>query len=643
MPDGLPRDMWIRVVTELTTYTHNSLQTTLLTSQDPFYDLSPEETHSLETFRQATSSLSNFLQSPFQSPEDRLQCLRCLYEGTPLTSPPRFESVMLSCDQNVAAAYNTFTNDMIHDMHTSLTAWATETRSHIQDAMSQALTNSSFDISLLDNDPELNDWLAVQANTIRDSLLRDAENTARSTAESLYREELARASAELDTELLKFKNDLRVETELHKDNARKAADAAVKAVSRHHPRAPPLSTSASGRVTRSQTRSTRPTPNPSRQSSPTRPQSTTPKASPSITLAPCRVLTEPPTNAIRGLSEPLTDISVGPPENSLESLMLKVDTEPLPPPIVPSSSTLPSKHPKATTLGCGLDLASPPSPLPTPADTPAAQQGIMALLSQISSQMSTQFSSIESKLTAMDSRIDSIERPDRYTPSAPAKPWVTAFSDYEHIPPNDTNIEPFVFDDARSVYSDRSMSDGAPMADDLEDHLIHHYKSYYDITGSMNKAHTHIFHYEYTSSFTDWVEENKGIADPAVITASLSTDEIAAFHGWRMDSLQFKAKHAPNAADWQQKLNAISRALSLPDAGPILRDPALMGKESRSADPESGGDVPPEVHPVINPRNIAGPRANTQRPSSPDGWVVVGSSGKAKSFAAVAANPTTRP
>ena len=642
-PHGLPRDIWIRVATELVAYVHNSLQTSLLASQDPFYALSPEETHFLEILRKASSSLSHFLQSPFQSPEDRLQCLRCLYEGTPLTSPPCFESVMLSCDQNVAAAYTTFTNDLIRDMHASLTAWASDTQSRIQDAMSQALTNSSFDITLLDHDPEVTSWITNQCNTIRDSLLRDAESKARSAAESLYQEELARASAELDTELLKFKHDLRIETELRKDNARKAADAAVKAVSRNHPCAPPLSTSASSRVTRSQTRSMRPTPNPSRPNLPMRPQSTTPKASPSISLMPGHVLTEPLTDVIRGLSEPLTDISVGPPENSLESLMLKVDTEPLPPPIEPSSSTLPSKHPKATMLGCGLDQASPPSPFPIPADAPTAQQGIMALLSQISSQMSTQFSSIESKLTAMDSRIDSIERPDRYTPSAPAKPWQMTPFDYEHAPPNDTSLEPFVFDDARSVYSDHSMSDGAPMADDLEDRLIDHYKTYYDIKGNMNKAHNHIFRYEYTSSFTEWVEDNKGVADPAVVAASLSTDEVAAFHGWRMDTLQFKAKHAPNAADWQHKIDAISRALSLPDAGPVLRDPAPTGKESRLADPESDGEVPPEVHPVINPRNNAGPRVNTQRPSSPDRWVVVGSSGKAKSFAAVAANPSARP
>ena len=639
-PDGLPRDIWIRVATELMVYTHNSLQTTLLVTQEPFYSLSPEETHSLELLRKASSSLSNFMQSPFQSPEDRLQCLCCLYEGTPLTSPPRFESIMISCDQNVAAAYTTFTNDLIRDMHTALTSWASETQSQIQDAMSQALTNSSFDLSLLDGDQSITTWLTEQTNTIRDSLLREAENRARSTAKSLYREETARVSAEFNTKLLRFKNDLRIETELHKDNARKAADAAVKAVSRNHPRTPPLSTSASGRVTRSQTWSMRPTPNPSRPSSPTRPQSTTPKASPSVTLMPGQVLTEPQTSAIRGLSEPLTDISVGPPENSLESLMLKVDTDPLPPSIEPSSSALPFKHPKATTLGCGLDQVSPPSPLPTPADPPIAQQGIMALLSQISSQMSAQFSSIESKLTMMDSCIDSIERPNRYTPSAPAKPWQAPF-DYSHAPPNETNVELFVFDDARSVYSDRSMSDGHPMEDDLENHLIEFYKSYYDIKGNLTKAHSHIFRYEYTLSFTEWVEDNKGIADPAVIAASLSTDEVAAFHGWRIDTLQFKAKHAPNAADWQHKLDAISRALSLPDAGPILRDPAPMGKESRSADPKSGGDVPPEVHTVINPRNIAGPRANTQRPSSPDGWVVVGSSGKAKSFAAVAANSTT--
>ena len=187
------------------------------------------------------------------------------------------------------------------------------------------------------------------------------------------------------------------------------------------------------------------------------------------------------------------------------------------------------------------------------------------------------------------------------------------------------------------------MSDGDPMEDDLENVLIDFYKSYYNITGDLSKAHKHIFRYEYTSSFTEWVEDNKGIADPATVATSLSTDEVAAFHGWRIDTLLFKSKHAPNAVDWQHKLDAISRALSLPDAGPVLRDSTLTGKEARLADSKSGGDVPPEVHPVINPRNNAGPRVNTQRPSSPDGWVVVGSSGKAKSFAAVAANPAARP
>ena len=46
----------------------------------------------------------------------------------------------------------------------------------------------------------------------------------------------------------------------------------------------------------------------------------------------------------------------------------KPDLDPLP---IPSSSSLPFKHPKATTLGCGLDLASPPLP-PPPASRPAA-------------------------------------------------------------------------------------------------------------------------------------------------------------------------------------------------------------------------------------------------------------------------------
>jgi hypothetical protein len=72
-----------------------------------------------------------------------------------------------------------------------------------------------------------------------------AEANSRIQQDLVAQKAQAKADAELD--LSSFKHSLKVETDRHKDNATKAANAAVRKSSRNHPHAPPVSTSSSHR------------------------------------------------------------------------------------------------------------------------------------------------------------------------------------------------------------------------------------------------------------------------------------------------------------------------------------------------------------------------------------------------------------
>jgi hypothetical protein len=50
----------------------------------------------------------------------------------------------------VKAAYTTITNDLICDLNLGLRAWAVDRSKEIQDGLIWALTNSEFDLTLLD-------------------------------------------------------------------------------------------------------------------------------------------------------------------------------------------------------------------------------------------------------------------------------------------------------------------------------------------------------------------------------------------------------------------------------------------------------------------------------------------------------------
>jgi hypothetical protein len=133
-----------------------------------------------------------------------------------------------------------------------------------------------------------------------------------------------------DCKLGEFKHKLKMETELCKDNATKAADSAVHTTSHVHPC---ISTS-SPHVTHSQSRKSNVSQ--SRDISIEHPQSITPKASLAVATPLSQALMEPLSQSMIGhgqaliepsaLFQPLTDTLVGPPLNFFKEAMMAVDT-----------------------------------------------------------------------------------------------------------------------------------------------------------------------------------------------------------------------------------------------------------------------------------------------------------------------------
>ena len=328
--EGIPdRDDWINVVTAVLTNIHNSIRQThsFTPLQEVFEDLHPTERAKMQIIKHAVSSLSSFFTSRLTDPNQSTMCMRCLEECNIPVSFEHLDSVLMSCDQNIRAAHTTIINSTIRNMHTDLQAWADNRSEDIKNKLIEGVVNGSIDQKIFDEDTRIQAWINSHVDFIQERLKANisksvpadyeplsawtteaadvaykaattkaseiAEREARKYYEQEYNRlltlakqqvaddlklQMATADNEAETELATYKHRLRIETEQRKDNALKAANAAVKKVSRTHPRAPPISTS-----TRSRTNSIsgeRPSRSKSRTSSPDglRERSTTPKA-----------------------------------------------------------------------------------------------------------------------------------------------------------------------------------------------------------------------------------------------------------------------------------------------------------------------------------------------------------------------------
>ena len=609
------RDTWLTATAQILIDIHNSIRRTNLQPppSNSFSDLNQAEVHHVCLIKSTLSTLNTFFTSHLSNPDSAITCLRCLEECNMPVTHENWQSILMSCDQNLRAAHSTIVNDAIRHMTNQLTEWADTRSSEIKDKLIDALTSEAADQKILDDDPRVQAWANTNLEFIRTRLhniitktaatpdaftrqwvseaadaaymiaARSSTAQAEEAASRHYDKEMERLLKEADVRIAsdmaeyqtrvdddfsKFKHQLRVDTEKRKDNASKTADAAVRKVSRTHPHAPIIAASTSRRghgnqpnedIRPSRTPSRASSTHPSRNASPVRAQSTTPKASPATFFPPSQALTEP-----------LTDISVGPPSNSFEEAMLEVHA---------------SLASVSTSVGAQI-VPTVVAPIP---------DAFTSFFSQISSQIST----LGQKFDTIETRLSQLEQPQKsYTPSAPAPPFM--YTDY------DANIAPPDEDMAED------MSDYAPLtAQQLyieeQDHislfLEKVYRTHYGIKDpSLPPVHANILNSEFHSSFDIWIELfqiTKEVDD-------LTTNDIDAFLSWRIKHIDLMADTPSDLQDiWIRKRDNIRAATG-------------QGTEGTT-------------------------RSRPPRPQSPNGWFDVQKGGKVKSYATIASQPSPKP
>ena len=412
------------------------------------------------------------------------------------------------------------------------------------------------------------------------------------------KQNITAAELKAENKLAAFKHRLKVETDLRKDNATKAANATVKKVTRMRPHAPTISTSTSQRSRANSIVSGRPSHTPSHTSSPERrtERSITPCASPAVMSS-------------QALTEPLTDISVGPPLNSFEEAMLHVPE--------PSSVATSIVEPIAQT------------------NTAPIPDQFTFFLNQITSQLSN----ISSRFDGFESRLVAIEQP-RYTPSE-AQPFFASLSsakeDYDYVG--------MLIDDTKYNIPDDTSEYEPPAASynadaDLQEFCEVIYRTHYKIKSTtLPKEHQEIVALEFESSFRQWLHDHPEFSS----YTSIPVESLNAFFIWHLGFLNCMANtEGEDQAIWICQRDTVRATKTTVSTEQTKFGPGL----SRTASLSEGVTNPPPSKTGVARAEHGNTTCNSR--SSPpahatDGWITMGKGGKVQSFASIAAKVTPTP
>ena len=447
--DAPPRALWLGITAQLLVAIHNSICRTHHPKTFPNIfapsTLSPLENSDFQTLASTLSSLSSFIANCVDDPEEPAQyeiCLRCLEECRIPISEDNLGTILLSCGQNIKAAHCTVINDKLRQLTDEMDTWVSTCRAAIKDAFINSVVNDTLPLFHEEhtNNPCLLEWASHMKTAIRQTALAYITNSAISEvidpwaaealegakAHALYENEtfltnymrdqhaLAEAKAisnandfytttlsalkveateRAEREVALFKLDLKIKAEeckeaLHLDSIKFIKPSSTSSVNRTNctkqcadPTARPLPHS------HSVSRSWAPSPKSIPPSLPVHQSpSRTPRASPIVELPAACALTEPP-----------TDVSIGPPENSQEAIMLEVSTSQL------SAYTYP-RAPSAQ------EIAGLPSTMVEPVVSQSSSDpATSAVLSILNDTLGSTLKQISSQLSVVSTCMDAME------------------------------------------------------------------------------------------------------------------------------------------------------------------------------------------------------------------------------------------
>jgi len=213
--DSTPhRKLWLSTVSQIFVHIHNSIRHTHGTEPLPniFVDMSPDETDSFKLLANAISSLSSFFSNRFENlvtdpekPDTEAWeiCLRCLKECQYPVTEAGYESVLMSCTQNVHAAHRTIINDKLHSLTLEMDDWVGARCTQICKAFIEAISSDDFS-SLHDatnSNPCLEAWAICTFTLFTDTAQHFvAQEAVATTAHPILIESLQAAKVKVNTE-----------------------------------------------------------------------------------------------------------------------------------------------------------------------------------------------------------------------------------------------------------------------------------------------------------------------------------------------------------------------------------------------------------------------------------------------------------
>jgi len=213
--------LWLRFSSQLLVAIHNSIRRTNNPDTLPYHfaSFSPSENTDFQTLTSTLSALQSFFtnrQNDDSAPGSHEICLRCLEECKIPITEAKWESVLLSCSQNIKAAHRTVINTKLRQLTEDMETWVSNARDHIKDAFVNSVINDDIP-NFHDehaHDACLVEWASCTKAAVRQTALAYITNeTIIETVDPWASEALegakAHALAKNNTFLLNFTHDQR--------------------------------------------------------------------------------------------------------------------------------------------------------------------------------------------------------------------------------------------------------------------------------------------------------------------------------------------------------------------------------------------------------------------------------------------------
>jgi hypothetical protein len=198
----LNREQWLRTVAQLFASALKGFSRSCpdTIDFDQLADLGPDEKVALANLTQVVGSFNYYFTNPTEDfPSAWQQCRRCLKVNHITITEEHWRSLLMDCNQMVDAARSTVLNSKTREFEKSIMAWVDSQRANAENQVIETVLESNH--PPFTEDPRIVEWIARQADTLKDEARKKAIAQATRKARSLYDDTLRKAQEGHDADL----------------------------------------------------------------------------------------------------------------------------------------------------------------------------------------------------------------------------------------------------------------------------------------------------------------------------------------------------------------------------------------------------------------------------------------------------------